>query len=439
MSKKEAIEKIAGYLGDDVLSMSTTNNGSGLTTDSRVGSKDNSSAKGKITLEEFFARTDKVVLNIPTQEEFSALMKIFKDLGITTNSGREFKEGMWKKYEHLTIISSDRKIGAGVEIAKYHGYEVIEFKDLDLSKYLHTKEVSESGVEELPNKNKEIPKKEISVVKSEVGKSIPIEELDEYYIDNSTLKAPNYKITIDSFWGEKGYKCIAIRCNEQLQSEILRKVFDKMGETWCDGDKYTKVNWFKKYGEDTCYANNNKFESYQYYTEKGWSIYEFSEVDLSKYLTPYQVYEIKSKLGFNPLQKLQDENNSNTQSQKGLTLSDTYDITIDEFCAKSGKKNMAIHCDKRWKSIILREVFDSMGKTWCDGDKYTKKGFFKDYKENTCYANTYTYGSYQTYTNRNYDIYDFSRVDLTKYLTPAQVKEIRKKLGFDPLSQELER
>ena len=135
MSKKEAIEKIAGLLGNDVLSMSTTNNGSGLTTDSSVGSKDNSSAKGKITLEEFFARTDKVLLNIPTQEEFSALVKIFKDLGITTNSGREFKEGMWKNFEHLTIISPERKIGAGVESAKYYGYEVINFKDLDLEKY----------------------------------------------------------------------------------------------------------------------------------------------------------------------------------------------------------------------------------------------------------------------------------------------------------------
>ena len=124
---KEVTEKLKTILensegttikGDDVLSMSTTNNESGLTTDSSVSSKDNSSAKGKITLEEFFARTDKVVLNIPTQEEFSAMVKIFKDLGKTTNSGREFKEGMWQKYEHLTIISPDRKIGAGVEIAK---------------------------------------------------------------------------------------------------------------------------------------------------------------------------------------------------------------------------------------------------------------------------------------------------------------------------------
>ena len=97
---KEVTEKLKTILensegttikGDDVLSMSTTNNESGLTTDSSVSSKDNSSAKGKITLEEFFARTDKVVLNIPTQEEFSAMVKIFKDLGKTTNSGRSWR------------------------------------------------------------------------------------------------------------------------------------------------------------------------------------------------------------------------------------------------------------------------------------------------------------------------------------------------------------
>ena len=79
MSKKEAIEKIAGLLGDDMLNMSTTNNESDLITDNGVGSKNNSSEKGKITLEEFFARTDKVLLNIPTQEEFSENIQGFRN------------------------------------------------------------------------------------------------------------------------------------------------------------------------------------------------------------------------------------------------------------------------------------------------------------------------------------------------------------------------
>jgi hypothetical protein len=130
---------------------------------------------------------------------------------------------------------------------------------------------------------------------SEVGKAIPIEELDEYYIDDSTLKAPNYKITIDRFWEEKENKCIAIRCSELWQSEILRKVFDKMGKFWSDGDRYTKSSYFDEFGEDTCYINNNKYCSYQYGTKECYPIYEFSEVDFSKYLTPYQVYEIKDK------------------------------------------------------------------------------------------------------------------------------------------------
>jgi hypothetical protein len=131
--------------------------------------------------------------------------------------------------------------------------------------------------------------------------------------------------------------------------------------------------------------------------------------------------------------------NLNAHSQRDSKPSGSYEITIDEFWAKSGKKNMAIHCDERWKSIILREVFNKMGETWCDGDKYNKRGYFNQHKENTCYSNTHRYGSCQTYINLNYEMYDFSRVDLSKYLTPAQVKEIRKKLGFNPLSQELER
>ena len=431
MSKKEAIEKIAGLLGDDMLNMSTTNNGSGLTTDSSVSSKDNSSKKGKITLEEFFARTDQVVLNIPTQEEFSALVKIFKDLGITTNSGREFKEGMWQKYEHLTIISSDRKIGAGVEIAKHHGYEVIEFKDLDLERYLSQEELTKLGID---------------TSSKEVGEVV--ESVNDLNSSNDNQLLPNhYKITIDEFWElQNKNKKQVIHCDEEWKANVLMKVFDKMGKVWKGGVRYTQDNRFAKYRSNTCYnCATGQYAGLYYYEANCYEIYPFDQVDLSKYLTQEQVDEIRNKLGFDPLQNnqvvqtqgvqssvtqnnqgnnTQKQNTQNTQSQNGRTQSVSYDITADKFWqAGANGKKLVINCDEEWKAKVLIEVFKRMFVY----NPEQARDFYENYKSygsRTCYSNDRTFSPKEWFEGNGVPVYPFEKVDLSKYLTQKDVNTI---------------
>ena len=433
MSKKEAIEKIAGLLGDDMLNMSTTNNEGDLTRDNIVSSKDNSSAKGKITLEEFFARTDKVLLNIPTQEEFSALVKIFKDLGITTNSGREFKEGMWQKYEHLTIISPDRKIGAGVESAKYYGYEVINFKDLDLEKYLSQEELTKLGIEISPKEVEEV-----------------VESVDDLGSSNDNRLLPNqYKITIDKFWGPQNKnKKLAIHCDEEWKANILMKVFDRMGKTWLTGRKYTQNNNFDMYKSDTCYSCLGAYSDISTFEKYTYVIYPFDQVDLSKYLTQEQVEEIKNKLGFDPLQnnqfvqtqgvqssvtqnnqgnntqKQNVQNSQNAQSQKVSTPSVSYDITADEFWqAGANGKKLVINCDEEWKAKVLIEVFKRMFVY----NPEQARDFYENYKSygsRTCYSNDRTFSPKEWFEGNGVPVYPFEKVDLSKYLTQKDVNTI---------------
>jgi hypothetical protein len=169
-------------------------------------------------------------------------------------------------------------------------------------------------------------------------------------------------------------------------------------------------------------------------------IYPFDQVDLSKYLTQEQVEEIRNKLGFDPLQNNQSvqtqsvqdlatqnkntQNVQNTQKQNVQNTQDQnvskqridYKITIDEFWEED---NLAvIHCDEEWKADILMKVFDRMGKVWDSGEDYTQDNRFESHKSNTCYSNSNSCGSYQAY-EECYDcqIIDFSKVDLSKYLT----------------------
>jgi hypothetical protein len=93
-----------------------------------------------------------------------------------------------------------------------------------------------------------------------------------------------YKITLSEFWANKGKKNMAIHCKTEAETNELSNAFDRMGQVWYSGSKYTDLNFG---GEDVCYTNNNKFYNYICHEEAvdnigKIKIYEFNEVDLSK-------------------------------------------------------------------------------------------------------------------------------------------------------------
>lgn len=93
-----------------------------------------------------------------------------------------------------------------------------------------------------------------------------------------------YKITLSEFWANKGKKDMAIHCRTDNEADELLNAFDRVGQVWSSGDKYTELNYG---GEDVCYTNDNQFYNYicheEIVAETGEvKIYEFNEVDLSK-------------------------------------------------------------------------------------------------------------------------------------------------------------
>lgn len=93
-----------------------------------------------------------------------------------------------------------------------------------------------------------------------------------------------YKITLSEFFANKGKRNMAIHCKTEAEANELLKAFDRVGQVWYSGSKYTDLNLG---GEDACYTNNNKFYNYIYHEEAvaingKIKIYEFNEVDLSK-------------------------------------------------------------------------------------------------------------------------------------------------------------
>lgn len=90
-----------------------------------------------------------------------------------------------------------------------------------------------------------------------------------------------YKITLSEFWANKGKKDMAIHCNTESEVDELLKVFDRVGQVWSSGDKYTELNMG---GKDICYTNDNQFCFYASDEDDidNIMVYEFNEVDLSK-------------------------------------------------------------------------------------------------------------------------------------------------------------
>lgn len=86
----------------------------------------------------------------------------------------------------------------------------------------------------------------------------------------------NDKITIKEFWNSK--KKLAIHCNTEEKADKLLEAFDKFGEKWKSGNRYTKFNCWCDDFENTCYSNTNRYSSIDSYKRRGYTIYEFEDV-----------------------------------------------------------------------------------------------------------------------------------------------------------------
>lgn len=91
-----------------------------------------------------------------------------------------------------------------------------------------------------------------------------------------------------------------------------------------------------------------------------------------------------------------------------------YKITLSEFWANKGKKNMAIHCKTKEQAKELLKAFDRVGEKWRDCDSYKEVLYWDKWKEKTLYSNingcAELGGARHKY--RDYKVYKFDEVDL---------------------------
>lgn len=89
-----------------------------------------------------------------------------------------------------------------------------------------------------------------------------------------------------------------------------------------------------------------------------------------------------------------------------------YKITLSEFWAQKGKKELAIHCKTEGEAKELLKAFDRVGQKWDSGDSYLNETEWEIYKKDTIYYNDNTYESttYAEYTGDT--VYEFNEVDL---------------------------
>lgn len=88
-----------------------------------------------------------------------------------------------------------------------------------------------------------------------------------------------------------------------------------------------------------------------------------------------------------------------------------YKITLSEFWANKGKKNMAIHCKTEKEANELMKAFDRAGEVWDGGENYLANSY---YGYRVCYDNGNRVGIIETYERLHYRIYEFDEVDLSR-------------------------
>lgn len=86
------------------------------------------------------------------------------------------------------------------------------------------------------------------------------------------------KITLTEFWNSK--QNLAIHCDTEEKANKLLMAFDKLDKRWSNDHKYTSFNNYEVFEDKTCYSNRRAFWHYEGYSNFGYTIYEFEDVDL---------------------------------------------------------------------------------------------------------------------------------------------------------------
>jgi len=135
-----------------------------------------------------------------------------------------------------------------------------------------------------------------NLIKNGNLKSQKNQNLNSHENENSNGQKSSYKITVDEFWKLKDKT--GIYCNNMEQAKILCEVFDKMGKKWSNKISYKDKNEFEKiikyYGSGVIFFNNGLYSDTkfaQFAQEYNMTIYDFSEVDLSKYTNTKNIYK----------------------------------------------------------------------------------------------------------------------------------------------------
>lgn len=86
------------------------------------------------------------------------------------------------------------------------------------------------------------------------------------------------KITLSEFF--KNDEKLAIHCDTEEKANLLLKAFDKMGKRWRSNQSYLEENNWRGFKEETCYENENLYCYKSWYSDNGYKVYEFEEVEL---------------------------------------------------------------------------------------------------------------------------------------------------------------
>lgn len=263
-------------------------------------------AQYDITIDEFFA--NKGLLFIHCDEEWKAkiLARVFDDKGEKWGDGKSYLDTT--KYNTYRKKSCYSNYGGIANISDFHTNIIYSFDKVDLSPYL-----SQMDWEEIVYHYNQ---------KIEESRKLADENKDT---KPRKKRGHKYKITVDEFWEDKyadreittpNGKLIVrdkvikvIHCDKRWKADILTSVFSKMGKKWSSGDSYF-YSQYHQHKDQTCYDNMGDFCTKSWYEDMAKrtsvEIYPFNQVDLSKYLSPYQIETIRKSGRFDPIVNAQE-------------------------------------------------------------------------------------------------------------------------------------
>jgi hypothetical protein len=81
------------------------------------------------------------------------------------------------------------------------------------------------------------------------------------------------RFNIDDYKGN-----YAMHCKTEKEAEDFYKYLDSVGKRWSSGDRYTELNYWDDYKEETCYGfNEGMFGPLSFYKDDGYTILEWSD------------------------------------------------------------------------------------------------------------------------------------------------------------------